>query len=91
MRDLELTNEQMMWARDAKHSNDLPKAAYIVSVAAKDVLLMRLTSDMQDQADMNDGRLPEALNEQLRIVICTLKAKFKSKDVANWVLGNYYA
>ena len=79
----------MMKARELKSEFNYAGAAFVVASAAKDILMMRLLTDMQDKMDINDGELPIEMHESLRIIVCTLKAKLESKEVADWILDYY--
>lgn len=88
---LKITNEQMMNARALKLQGNLPGAAYVIAAADGNVLAMRILSEIQDQTDNNNGELPSALYETLRIIVCTLLARMENQTVAKWVLGDYNA
>jgi len=89
MRNIKLDGEQVMRARQLKSEFNYAGAAFIVAAAAKDVLSMRILTDMQEQMDNNNGKLPVALQETLRIIVSSLHAKMESKATAQWILGCY--
>ena len=89
MRNLKLDGEQVMKARQLKTEFNYAGAAFIVAAAAKDVLSMRILTDMQDKMEINNGELPIELHETLRIIVCTLQAKMESKETAKWIMDYY--